>query len=448
MPATSHGWTIRLRELFGARLDEVTEAQLNALIQGGVREDADLDYKRARYGSSDSEKRELAADLAAMANDRGGVIVIGLRDDGDVAVELTPVEQVEGEEGRLRQIVAGNTAPRVQFDVHLIESDQETGRAYYLLVVPPSPLRPHAVRKDNDLRYPRRDGSTKRWLSEAEVADLYRDRFRGIEDQLGRVQSVRAQGLLAMDLDEERVAYLAVALAPTTSGSMSISLAQVRRLEQWAVDTPGTYAWRGFFGSRPNARAGLRRVRLGRLTSGAGPRRRYAELHTDGAGFACERVGSPHQRLGAADEGAGLEIHNIDLIWETARSLRLLGRHAVENAGAWGDALVIARLFGRRMHLTYPAYGGMLFEAVNEQPLDEAIESHHTLPLDSLAGSDQDLLLSTRVVATDLFNAFGAEEVRQIDDQGRIRVSYFPRDERFSEFIAECGVEISDETVE
>jgi hypothetical protein len=190
--------------------------------------------------------------------------VIGVRDEADVAVELTPVERVDGEEGRLRQIAAGNIAPHVPFDLHLIPSEREARGAYYLLVVPPSPLWPHAVRKDIDLRYPRRDGSTRRWLGEAEVADLYRDRFRAVEDQLTRVESALAEGLGQMDLDEDQ-AYLAVALVPSTLGSMSISLARVRHLEQWAVDAPGTYAWRGFYGSNPNTRAGLRRVRLARL---------------------------------------------------------------------------------------------------------------------------------------------------------------------------------------
>jgi hypothetical protein len=33
-----------------------------------------------------------------MANGRGGLIIIGIRDDNDVAAERTPVELVDGEE--------------------------------------------------------------------------------------------------------------------------------------------------------------------------------------------------------------------------------------------------------------------------------------------------------------------------------------------------------------
>jgi Putative DNA-binding domain len=46
-----------------------------------VREDADLDFKQEGYGNSDSTRREMAADIAAMANERGGLIIIGIRGD-------------------------------------------------------------------------------------------------------------------------------------------------------------------------------------------------------------------------------------------------------------------------------------------------------------------------------------------------------------------------------
>jgi hypothetical protein len=58
------GWTLRLTDLLGARVDEITEEHLARLVAGGVREDGDLDFKRDRYGNSDSDKRELAADIA------------------------------------------------------------------------------------------------------------------------------------------------------------------------------------------------------------------------------------------------------------------------------------------------------------------------------------------------------------------------------------------------
>jgi predicted HTH transcriptional regulator len=80
-----------------------------------------------------------------MANERGGVIIIGIRDENDVAVEVTPVELRDGEEARIRQIAAENIAPHLTFDVLVIENASGATHGYYLLIVSPSTLRPHAV---------------------------------------------------------------------------------------------------------------------------------------------------------------------------------------------------------------------------------------------------------------------------------------------------------------
>jgi hypothetical protein len=438
------GWTIRLQELFGANLSQLTEDHVQTLVEGEVREDDDLDFKRDRYGSSDSQKREFAADIAAMANHRGGAIVIGVRDENDVAVEQTPVEPADGEEGRLRQIGAGLITPHVPFDVRTIPSESKEGRVYYVLVVPPSPLRPHAVRKGIDLRYSRRDGSSTRWLAEAEIAGMYRDRFRMVEDQLSRIDSVVEEGLAQMDLRDDW-AYLAVGLVPSSPGSMSIGLARVREIEKWAADQAGTYAWRGFYGSHPNGRAGMRRVRLGSLVNEGGPNSDYSELHADGAGFACEQIGRQHPQH--ESNTAAIEIPTSGLPWALARALRLLGRHAVENTGAWGDALVVVRLFGVDMQLVYPIHRGMIYEPWNHEPISDPIVARHTVSLESLVGSDQDLLVATRLIATDLVNAFGAPEVQQIDEQGRVRIRYVHEQQRVAAFAESHDVEVSDERI-
>ena len=107
----------------------------------------------------------------------------------------------------------------------------------YVLVVPPSPLRPHAVRKDNDLRYPRRDGSSTRWLAEAEVADMFRNRFRMAEDQIAHLDPVVQDGVKQIDLKDDS-AYLSVALIPSAPGVMSMGLARIRQIEKWAFRSP------------------------------------------------------------------------------------------------------------------------------------------------------------------------------------------------------------------
>ena len=422
MPALGPGWAARLTDVLGTPLDRLDEGHLRQLVNNGVREEADLEFKQEPYGTSDAERRALAGDIAAMANDRGGLIIIGIRDENDVAVELTPVELVDGEEGRLRQTAAGNLAPHLAFETRIVRTEDDPDRGYYLLIVPPSPLRPHAVRKDRDLRYPRRDGATTRWLSESEVADLYRDRFQLIAGQTERLDLVMSEGLAEMETGAD--AYLAVALVPTSSGSMSIDAAQVSEVEQWARDMQNSAEpWLGFFRiASPDARAGPRRVTLASVyDADRPPSGYYAELHGDGSGFASEQLLDPRIGTGPLE---GAWVLNEWLLFSLARCLRLLGKHAVEHAGAFGgrsrrstgnrarDAL--GPLDAPRTAPPMAIDGGRLVRG--------PVRSRHTLVLDSLVGRDQDLLSSARLVAMDLFHAFGSPEVRQIAADGTLRL--------------------------
>jgi hypothetical protein len=111
------GWTFRLADLLGAPPDQASEEHLDRLVTGSVREDADLDFKQERYGESNDDKREFAADIAAMANCRGGLIIIGIRDENEVAAERTPVPLDSVEERRMRQIAAERIAPHLDFGI-------------------------------------------------------------------------------------------------------------------------------------------------------------------------------------------------------------------------------------------------------------------------------------------------------------------------------------------
>jgi len=352
MAAPAPGWALRLTDLLGARPDDIEEENLSRLVHGGVREDADLDFKRERYGDTDSAKRELAGDVAAMANYRGGLIIIGVRDENDVAVELTAVELVDGEEARIRQIAAGNIAPHLTFEIRVVVSEDDPSRGYYVLIVPPSTMRPHAVRQDRNLRFPRRDGTTTRWLSEPEVADAYRDRYRIATDQATRVAHVREEGLGAMDLSGD--AFVAVAMVPTGRGSMAIDLARVRTIEEWARELGPPNYFEGFFPRDvpPAAGVGAHRVILTSIFErDHRPSWQYAELYDDGTGFACRRLTDP--RTGPKGERPGSWVLNEALVWDLGRCLHLLGRHAAENCGAWGDALLDARVVGQNMRLAH-----------------------------------------------------------------------------------------------
>src|SRR3954452_12914832 len=222
----------RHRDVFGSEPDGMAHEHLRRLVELAIRESDDLDFKRDHYGRTDKAKIGLATDISSLANDRGGVIVVGVEeDDEEVASKLTPV-LLDGEHQRwIREIVARHTAPHVAFEIVTVSSIEDTAHGWLLLVVPPSPLRPHAVVNGDNLRYSRRHGTTTRHLGEAEVADLYRNRFAAARTDVERVDEIMREGLAG--LDRRDGATLAISLFPAAPGRMDIDGPQLARVSDW-----------------------------------------------------------------------------------------------------------------------------------------------------------------------------------------------------------------------
>lgn len=391
------------------------------------------------YGKEDRDKVELCKDIAGLRNHRGGVIVLGVGEKSAVANGCPEVPLSDAEERRMRSIVASGTAPHAAFEIRSVEGETP-GKGFYLLIAEASPARPHAVLVEEGLRYPRRDGTTTRYLSETEVADMYRDRFRGEKQQVDRLEQITEETIAHLDKSDDQRAWLALSLVPNSPGNMAISFAGQAEIEQWARKEHATRDLiDGFFPELPPI-VGVS-VQRYTLTSpadhGKPSRYPYASCFTDGAASVAARI---HTGIHGATQPV---VFAPNLVWATAASLRIAGRHAVRNAGARGDAAVELRLFGPHMLLGY-TQNGFIDAYPNSLVVREA-RARLTLPLQSLAGDPQTVLVATRLALTQLFNAFGRAEVAHVTPEGAVRTRYFPREYGVTEWAELRGVPTTDE---
>lgn len=194
-------------------IDQITVADLEALVENRIPEGRTLEYKRDHYGRKDEDRREFAADVSALANASGGDLLIGISEVEGVASEVVGVEHDNPD----RLILAVTESIRTSLEpqivgvrVRWIEIGKERG--VLVIRVPRSWSAPHRVIVAKDSRFYVRDGNGKHPMSVEELrisfsllADLEK-RVRNFREE--RLQMLRRdEGPRALPPSEPRIAF-------------------------------------------------------------------------------------------------------------------------------------------------------------------------------------------------------------------------------------------------
>jgi len=144
-----------------------------AIESGDLIETATLDAKAALPAQGKS--KELAKDVAAMAND-GGTLLYGVSEDENGRPTIPKPVGLAGARERVNQIVHSSISEPPEIEVREVETDGDSSTGYLVVAVPPSPRAPHMVMVGKDHRYYGRSDTGNVLLTEGEVARLYERR--------------------------------------------------------------------------------------------------------------------------------------------------------------------------------------------------------------------------------------------------------------------------------
>lgn len=183
------------------RLEEITAADLQALIDGGVSEGRAIEYKQALPGNSDDEKKEFLADVASFANAGGGDLIFGVEEAREKnqptgipkAVNGLPSINSDKEVLRLQQIVREGIDPRISgVGIRAVEGPL-SGPAI-VMRIPRSLAAPHMVKFKNSSRFYSRTSAGKYQLDVHEIraafelsGDFSRRMRDFIAERVGRI---------------------------------------------------------------------------------------------------------------------------------------------------------------------------------------------------------------------------------------------------------------------
>lgn len=429
-----------LEALLGGPLDAtgLTGAAVESLVAQQARESEVLEFKSQPYPAAPAgapvpwtKEQEFAKDITALANTAGGLLLIGVEENGGVASATTPfAADPDAESQRLARALVNHAAPVPR--VAWVTIPAAAGGQYLAVIVPPSPLAPHAVTgQRGDSRRPLhwfvRDGADTRPVSEPEVAERYRARFRGAADQQARRERVAAEGREALGRSD--LLWLWTATVPAAPVPAVLDARAVADATAWlhteynfgsplgrSLRTEG----RPFAGPGRTIATGLPWKDDQDPTDPSGGA--YVELHADGSAFAATPV----------EANTGLEggIGDTTLVDDLVVLVDACLSWTVRQAGAWGSADLLGGLrdglapdgeLSRPAELVATVYGETRRQRGTRR-LDKPPVVTVNVDLataDSVAGR----LAATGSAAAAILQWFGLPEAPQIAPDGTLRTA-------------------------
>jgi hypothetical protein len=148
----------------GRPLREIGEADIRAVINSGLEEHIQLEYKSELYEDNHAGKREFLLDVCMFANTLGGILLIGIperRENGQpsgvpdatatIGLELSNPEAIlAAYDSRVMESI------EERLSLESAATDVGNGRCVLALRVPNSTRKPHSVRREGHIYFPAR----------------------------------------------------------------------------------------------------------------------------------------------------------------------------------------------------------------------------------------------------------------------------------------------------
>jgi hypothetical protein len=324
----------RLHERLGIQVARPLDvADIVQAVTLDLDEDEALDFK-AQLRSDEAAKVELAKDVAAMANSGGGLIVVGVGEEGDDKhLVAAPYEIPAEPEQAIHQLLASRVRPLVRPVVEPIRGDGEAN-GYLLIQVPDSPAAPHFYEYNPGPKTPPgapfRHGSGTLMMREHDLERAYRDRFARQSNTLVRLEHLvheTTDRLGFTEMDTRHWAVVATTpLASPPIGAPRPDADAVREARARASKREGALNLDGqrsdLLGELSlNPRRGLRRWIMRNENSDQGATwttRTYAELHDDGSSVLAFPVTATHRGYGREDARSAIGATYVQLVCASA----------------------------------------------------------------------------------------------------------------------------------
>ncbi|MEV6476994.1 ATP-binding protein [Streptomyces sp. NPDC051657] len=344
----ARSWT-RLHEHLGAAPGPLDFDMVRRAAADTLEESDDLDWKEhLPQPPRDGRWNELAKDVAAMANTRGGLLIFGVRDK---TCDLTGIDPGHASPQQYHQWIRNHVQPYLP-DITFTTLTSPDGTTSVLVCdIPASPMAPHHVygtaQKDKDQQaavVPYRDKDQTGWMAEHQIERAYRDRFtrtERAEEEAERLLGQTRETVFTLQA-QPSAWFLAIArperplprTAPQLTRDEASAVLHTARTRTQTPHRPAAGPLAGMQIVSNNPRPGLRRWVVQTLGRRLG-RDIHAELHHDGTTVLAADLSWDARRGRALQEAPeGSLLLSQDYTMACCQNFTALARELARRTGA------------------------------------------------------------------------------------------------------------------
>jgi len=231
------------------RINELSEVDLLALVEGRVSESRYIDYKSALPGPQERERLDFLRDVSSFANTLGGYLIYGMTEEGGTATGLSGLGTINPDKEilRMEEILRTGMRPRIH-GVAFRPIALSSGGLALVVKIPRSWNGPHQVVYNTDYRFSARGQNGKYFM---EVDEL-RTHLTGVETMLEKCRNHRLERVAKIAAGESmakpirKVGHVVIHYLPIAGFADGFRLSLETKGHQPPVPYPMQFQWGGF----------------------------------------------------------------------------------------------------------------------------------------------------------------------------------------------------------
>lgn len=154
-------------------IEQITEKDLQSLIDNAVSEHKTIEYKQTLQVDSDSERKEFLADVSSFANASGGELIFGISTEEEIPKALIGIDVTNADITKLDSIIRDGIEARLP-SVAIQPVPLSNSKNVLIIRIAKSWLSPHRVTYKGHDKFYSRSTNGKYSLDVSELRIAYR----------------------------------------------------------------------------------------------------------------------------------------------------------------------------------------------------------------------------------------------------------------------------------